>query len=571
MVWTASMCMAWALCLSSAIGAEVELVADIHPTSNSSPGVRVVAGDTLYFVASAPDVGGELWKTKGTPETTALVADLTPGGAGSPGIAQLTAVGGVVYFVFATAEAGGELWRTEGTPETTAMVADIRPGPVGSAISGMVAHLGEVWFRADDGVAGPELWRSDGTEDGTVLVGDIYSGGFGSAPAQITSIGTELWFAASQSTANSEPWWVQSGGAPLLVADIAGTSSNPEQFVGTPGLVYFVAANGAVGQEVFFSDGTPQGTDVLADVRPGTTGSVPNGLTLINGELWFSANDGVSGSEPWIVGSDGTLQVADVRPGGAGSHSSPADFVGLGDAVLFAADDGTHGKELYVSGGTPGTTTLIDIYPGASGSGAFDLIAVGDRVYGAAFGEGMGVELLVTAGTAETTEILDLRDGLAGSSPTGFVVLGGHLVFSAFIQPWGTEMYRVCTGCVVAGECYPVGAPNPENSCESCLASGDSEFSPDACGPCDIAGDLNLDGDTSVVDVQCGILVNLWSLSGAIGTPPACLAAPLGAADQDCSSAIEVTDIQLLIGQVLGTPLSPAIDADGDGCHDGCD
>ncbi len=87
------------------------------------------------------------------------------------------------------------------------------------------------------------------------------------------------------------------------------------------------------------------------------------------------------------------------------------------------------------------------------------------------------------------------------------------------------------------------------------------------------AGDVTDDGATTVVDVQCETLLNLWVLGGLAGDAPGCLGASAPAwrvGDQNCDRAIDVADTMLVIGWVLGLGVSPVLDADGDGCVDAC-
>ncbi len=85
-------------------------------------------------------------------------------------------------------------------------------------------------------------------------------------------------------------------------------------------------------------------------------------------------------------------------------------------------------------------------------------------------------------------------------------------------------------------------------------------------------GDITHDGSADVIDVQCAILVSLWNLGGATGAPPSCVPAdPLANVDLNCDGATNVVDVNTAISLALSVPLSPSIDADGDGCPDGCD
>lgn len=86
-------------------------------------------------------------------------------------------------------------------------------------------------------------------------------------------------------------------------------------------------------------------------------------------------------------------------------------------------------------------------------------------------------------------------------------------------------------------------------------------------------GDVTSDALATVADVQCNILMNLWSLAGQVDDVPPCLAAPGSPAkvpDHNCDKVINVVDTQIAVSFALGIPLSPVIDADSDQCVDAC-
>ena len=55
--------------------------------------------------------------------------------------------------------------------------------------------------------------------------------------------------------------------------------------------LYFVADDGSTGEELWVSDGTSAGTHRAKDIYSGTTGSEPYELTVMDGKLYFGAND----------------------------------------------------------------------------------------------------------------------------------------------------------------------------------------------------------------------------------------------------------------------------------------
>lgn len=137
------------------------------PSAYETPeGELIVPGDVLYFSASSPGHGRELWKTDGTPEGTTLVRDIVPGiGSSLPyWITPVALEPGMAFFSAQTPEAGRELWITDGTESGTRLFADINPGSDPSDPSQMVARLmasamdSVLFLMADDGVHGAEPW-----------------------------------------------------------------------------------------------------------------------------------------------------------------------------------------------------------------------------------------------------------------------------------------------------------------------------------------------------------------------------------------------------------------------------
>jgi len=104
--------------------------------------------------------------------------------------------------------------------------------------------------------------------------------------------------------------------------------------------------------------------DLVRDINFGSTGSGIANAVDVGGILYFAANDGSHGSELWR--SDGTAAgtyiVKDIKNGSAGS--SPAYLTNVNGMLFFVADDGIHDAELWKSDGTEAGTVLVkDINP----------------------------------------------------------------------------------------------------------------------------------------------------------------------------------------------------------------
>src|SRR5262245_26454097 len=89
---------------------------------------------------------------------------------------------------------------------------------------------------------------------------------------------------------------------------------------------------------------------LVKHVSPGAGSSNLVDLTGVGGTLLFEANDGVHGFELWksTGTSGGTALVKDIKPGAA-SSGPPSSMVNVNGTVFFAADDGTNGTELWKS------------------------------------------------------------------------------------------------------------------------------------------------------------------------------------------------------------------------------
>lgn len=99
--------------------------------------------------------------------------------------------------------------------------------------------------------------------------------------------------------------------------DAVPASSYPSFLTDVNGILFFSADDGIHGSELWMTDGTPAGTKLVADIYPGPEGSFPADLTNVNGTLFFSADDGVHGTELWISNGTrvGTKLFADIDPG----------------------------------------------------------------------------------------------------------------------------------------------------------------------------------------------------------------------------------------------------------------
>ena len=101
-------------------------------------------------------------------ETPTLIDIVSGAGASSPG--RFTNVNNTVFFIASDPANGSELWKSDGTPDGTFLLKDIRLAAGGSRPAFLTNVNGTLFFDANDGTNGYELWKSDGTTAGTVLL-----------------------------------------------------------------------------------------------------------------------------------------------------------------------------------------------------------------------------------------------------------------------------------------------------------------------------------------------------------------------------------------------------------------
>ncbi len=444
----------------------VSLVADVNTaTNNATPGPFVSASGSVLFGATDGINGRELWKSDGTAAGTVMVKDINPLGSSSPAALSSISAGTTLFFADDGTH-GIELWKTDGTAAGTQLVKDINPGsgisvrlpnPAGGPQpTPVIVALGGVgYFEASDGISGYALWRSDGTEEGTYQVKDINpSTATSSSAPGVTSLkvfNNAIFFVADDGSAGAEVWRSDGTNAGTqILKDIApgvGSSSPARLTVSGSNLFFAATDQTAFGNELWKSDGTTTGTVMVKDINPGGNSSTPQNLCDVNGTLFFQAGDGVNGSELWKSDGSGggTTLVKDIV---AGATSPKMDsFTNVGGTLFLAVSaNGVDGRELWKSDGTgAGTAEVKDIVPG-SGSGvpsSPNFTSFNNKLYFAGTdGAADGIELWTSDGTAAgTVMVKDISLGAGNGSPANLYVAGSTLLFSATDVATGSELW----------------------------------------------------------------------------------------------------------------------------------
>ncbi|WP_455584996.1 hypothetical protein [Bacteroides sp.] len=329
---------------------EITVNDDWNRAKNGKVMVKLPDG-SLIFPAISESTGEELYICRN--EQIQLIKDIVPGSSGS-NPQWMTVVDDKVYFTATTPETGQELWITDGTANGTRLVKDIYEGDLGSDLFGLTAFNGKCLFFAkdidselepiiDSQVAEEWLWISDGSEEGTVRIADVPTRkGVDNPDGYLIPSGDKVFFIGYHREYN-ETLWITDGtpNGTKAIKDIypvalAGSTFQTEAASidwltnikndENDKLVVFRAntlddTGKKIGSEIWYSNGTPEGTKwVGKDYNPGDKDGVPNNTEFAfpkyyKGKVYFRAKDGVHGCEPGVTDftPEGTHYICDIN------------------------------------------------------------------------------------------------------------------------------------------------------------------------------------------------------------------------------------------------------------------
>ncbi len=265
--------------------------------------------------------------------------------AGDPVIKSL-------FFPANNGATGIELYRYD-LASNTVTFTDIRAGAAGSRPMFLTEVNGKLYFSANNGIDGRELWIYDGTTDTASIRNLNTIAGVGSSPRFITELNGKLYFSADDGTGEGRELYYydiatnQHGyvyNHLLQTLNPGPASSDPRDLRVQNGVLYFSANEGTgFGRELYRYDpvnDADTGPVRIADVNPGVGNSNPVFMANIDGKIYFSADDGVTGRELWKYDSvtNQTAQVRDINPGPA--DSNPFFLTATNGVIFFTADNG---------------------------------------------------------------------------------------------------------------------------------------------------------------------------------------------------------------------------------------
>lgn len=393
-------------------GNESSRPADMRLDLSTKPG----QAPRVYFAATHPDSGRELWRSDGTADGTVLAQDIVPG-RDSSNPYRIETSPTSMYLLATTPETGTELWAAavEGDGYMPLqMCREGLPGPASSEPYAMCLNGDGQLFFAQRGPDGEEFWYADAYPNSASQLLDINPKG-NSEPFWPARVDGRVYFSAFDPVHGRELWMEQGRHRPpRLIKDLRtdasiNPSSSPTEFAALGDLLLFAANDIANGNELWVSDGTKAGTIMLKDIAVGLPSSNPSQITPVGSLAYFQAESLRYGVELWVTDgtSGGTIQVADINPEEASSN--PDNLIALGDSLIFMAQSPQEGNELWVLRPGREPTTFHYIRGGKDSTVARNFFVWKGFVYFQADDGVHGEELWRTDGTAAgTTMVKDI-------------------------------------------------------------------------------------------------------------------------------------------------------------------
>ncbi|MEN3943260.1 ELWxxDGT repeat protein [Prosthecobacter sp. SYSU 5D2] len=257
----------------------------------------------------------------------------------------------------------------------------------------------------------------------------------------MVKLGNTLYLAIDTPLTGSELWRSDGTleGTQLVLDIVPGIGgSEPRNLTVVGNRVFFTALNAELGRDLWVTNGQAAGTRLLKSFA---VGEDPTNLTAFNGSLIFSGTDAANGRELWKSDGTpaGTVISRNINPA-AGQPSGPADFYNFNDQFLyFTAYDPTNGRELWrmnpalasdiyiqtengPTSGLPGTTSAGSPI-GMTFMPTFESNVTNPYIYFAARNATIGREIFRTDGQGSYEPKSDVAPGNLDADPRSFTVM----------------------------------------------------------------------------------------------------------------------------------------------------
>jgi VCBS repeat-containing protein/ELWxxDGT repeat protein len=453
----------WSVWISTTDGQPVNV--GTFNAINAFPNFLTDVGGKLYFSVDDGQHGNELWAFDPQTGASNLVTDIWPGAsAGNP--EYLTVLDGKIYFSARNGIGSSELWVYDPLANS-ATLAESLPGSFTSGPQGLIAAGGKIYFTAFDNAHGGELWVYDPATRLSTLAAEVAPGAAGGNPQFLTELEGKIYFNAGDFW-HSSLWVYDPATQSAQLADPIASASGtfPTNFMPLDGKLYYTFTSSATGTEVWVYDPATGKSTVATDVIPGSDGSSPYYLTVVDHKLYFVANekDATSGQysqrlwaydpQTQTTTLENTLEV--------NGHGVQAAFLKeVGGKIYYSADDGVHGRELWVyDPATHQASLYADLQPGSSVLISDNSVELGGNLYFSGYGQAHASELWVYDSATNTTHAVPGVTPDVGTTPQFIAALDGKLYYSGTDATHGVQLWSYDPQAQVASLVSDVASGN---------------------------------------------------------------------------------------------------------------